>query len=135
MGRRVGQRIDDLQLLDDRARPSVGDDERQGVLMLRADVDEVDVQPVDLGDELRQGVQPGFDLAPVVFRRPVSGEFLHRRQLHALRAITDEFPLWPFCRFDTAAQVDKLLFRHIHAERANTNRVASCRFNNVSHCF
>ena len=31
--------------------------QRQRVLVLRADVDEVDVQPVDLGDEVRQGVQ------------------------------------------------------------------------------
>ena len=51
--RRIGQPIDDLQLLDDRAGPSVVDDERQGVLVLRANVDEVDVEPVDLGDELR----------------------------------------------------------------------------------
>ena len=63
---RIGQRLDDLQLLDDRAGPAVGDDHRQGVLMLRADVDEVDVQPVDLGDELRQGVQPR--LAPCASR-------------------------------------------------------------------
>ena len=33
------------------------DDERQRVLVLRANVDEVDVEPVDLGDELRQRVQ------------------------------------------------------------------------------
>ena len=51
----IGQRLDDLQLLDDRARPAVRDDERQRVLVLRADVDEVDVEPVDLGDELRAG--------------------------------------------------------------------------------
>ena len=52
MRRGIGQRIDDLQLLDDRAGPPVRDDDRQRVLVLRADVDEVDVEPVDLGDEL-----------------------------------------------------------------------------------
>ena len=51
--RGIRQSIDDLQLLDDRARPAVIDDERQRVFVLRTDVDEVDVQPVDLGDELR----------------------------------------------------------------------------------
>jgi hypothetical protein len=51
--RGVGQSIDDLELLDDRARPAVIDDERQRVLVLRPNVDEVDVQAVDLGDELR----------------------------------------------------------------------------------
>ena len=61
------------------------DDERQRVLVLRAHVDEVDVQPVDLGDELRQGVEPRLALAPVVVRRPVARERLRRRELHALR--------------------------------------------------
>ena len=55
MRRGIGQRIDDLQLLDDRAGPSVRDDERQRIRMFRTNVNEVNVQPVDLGDELRQG--------------------------------------------------------------------------------
>ena len=46
--------------------------ERQRVLVLRANVDEVDVQPVDLGDELREGVQARLARAPVVFRHPVA---------------------------------------------------------------
>ena len=53
MCRGVGERLDDLQLLDDRARPPVGDDQRQRILVLRANMDEVDVQSIDLGDELR----------------------------------------------------------------------------------
>ena len=64
--RRIGQRIDDLHLLDDRAGPAVRDDHRQRILVLRTDVDEMDVEPVDLGDELRQGVQPR--LAPCASR-------------------------------------------------------------------
>jgi hypothetical protein len=55
---RVGERPDELQLLDDRAGPAVGDDDREGVGMLGADVEEVDVQPVELGQEARQAVQP-----------------------------------------------------------------------------
>ena len=46
MRRRIGQWIDDLQLLDDRARPSVRDDERQGIFMLGANVDEMNVQAI-----------------------------------------------------------------------------------------
>ena len=49
MGGRIGQRVDDLQLLDDRAGPAVRDDDRQRVVMSRADVDEMNVEPVDLG--------------------------------------------------------------------------------------
>src|SRR5215472_10626428 len=54
--RGVGQRTDDLQLLDNRAGPAVRDDERQRFLMLRTNVNEVNVESIDLGDEMRQGV-------------------------------------------------------------------------------
>ena len=33
------------------------DDERQRIFMFRTNVNEMNVQPVDLGDEIRQGVQ------------------------------------------------------------------------------
>ena len=52
---RIGQRLDDLQLLDDRAGPAMRDDHRQRILMLRADVNEMNVEPVDLGDEVAAG--------------------------------------------------------------------------------
>ena len=80
----IGQRFDDLQLLDDRARPAMRDDERQCVLMLRANVNEMNIKAVDLGDELREGVEPSFHLAPVVFRRPIARELFCRRKLNAL---------------------------------------------------
>ena len=44
VGRRVGERADDVQQLDDRAGPAVDEDQRQRVLVRRADVDEVDVE-------------------------------------------------------------------------------------------
>jgi hypothetical protein len=74
VGGGVGQGLDDFQLLDDRAGPSVADDERQRILMLRTYVEEVDVQTVDLGDELREGVESRLALAPVVLGRPVARE-------------------------------------------------------------
>ena len=84
MCRRVGERADDVQHLDDRARPAVRDDERHCVLVRRLDVDEVDVETVDLGDELRQRVQPRLEPPEVVLGAPVAHELLHRRELHAL---------------------------------------------------
>jgi hypothetical protein len=82
--RRVAERADDVQHLDDRARPAVGDHERQRVLVRRLDVDEVDVEAVDLRDELRQGVQPRLDSPEVVLGAPVANELLPRRELNAL---------------------------------------------------
>ena len=55
MRRGIGQRIDDLQLLDDRAGPSVRDDERQRIFVFRTNVNEMNVQPIDLGDEVAAG--------------------------------------------------------------------------------
>ena len=93
MRRRIGQRLDDLHLLDDRAGPAVRDDHRQRIFMLRANVNEMNVEPVDLGDELRQGVELRLALAPVVIGRPIARELLHRRELHALRFIRRPFPV------------------------------------------
>jgi hypothetical protein len=119
MSRGIRQRLDDLQLLDDRAGPSVRNDERHRLVMLGSGVNEVNVQPIDLGDELRKGVQSGLYLAPVVFGRPISRERLRRRQLHALRCIRDRFPFGPLGRLDAPAQVRELRFRNVHLERTN----------------
>ena len=123
MGGRIGQRLDDLQLLDDRAGPAVRDDERQRILMLRTNVDEMDVEPVDLGDEVRQGVQPRLDLAPVVLGRPIARELLNRRELHALRVIRDGFPLGPSRRRDAPAQFVDVRLRKVDGDGAD--RVAA----------
>jgi len=87
MCRGIGQWIDNLELLDDRPGPSMGDDERQCVFMFRTNVNEMNVDPVDLGDEVRQGFQLRLALAPIVLCRPIPREFLNRRQLHALGLI------------------------------------------------
>jgi hypothetical protein len=84
MRRGVGKWIDNLQLFDDRAGPSVRDDERQRIFMLRTNVNEMNIQPVDFGDELRQGVQSCLALAPIVFRTAITRERLSRPELHAL---------------------------------------------------
>ena len=116
---RVGERADDLEQLDDRARPAVRHDQRQRVLVPRLHVDEVDVHPVDLGLELRQRVQPRLAPAPVVLGRPVAGERLDRRQLHALRAICDELLGRPAHRGDAAAQVLQGLVGNVNVEWAS----------------
>ena len=76
----IGERADDLQLLNERAWPAVRNDDRKGVRMFRTHVNEVDVEPVDLGDELRQGIEPRLDVPPIVLSRPVPRELLNRRE-------------------------------------------------------
>ena len=50
---RVAKRPDHVEELDHRAGPAVAEDQREGVRLGRADVQEVDVLAVDLGGELR----------------------------------------------------------------------------------
>jgi hypothetical protein len=80
----IGQGINDLHLLDHGAWPAMCHDHRQRVRMRGADVNEMNVEAVDLGDELRQGVEARFDLAPVVIGLPVTDEVLQHRQRHTL---------------------------------------------------
>src|SRR5215469_18142277 len=115
---RVGQGTDDLEHLDDRTGPAVRDDQWQRVLVARLDVDEVDIEPVELGDELRQRVQLRLAPAPVVAGAPVGNQGLDRRQLHALRPICDEFPAGPARGRDALLKVSQVLIRHMYLEWA-----------------
>ena len=115
----IDQRIDDLQLMDDRAGPAVRNDDRQCVRVLRADVDEMNVQSIDPGDELRQGVQPRLHLAPVVLRRPVARDVLHQRERDALRIVRDGLFLGPLRGGNAPAEVLKLGLGHVDGEGAD----------------
>ena len=55
----------------------------------------MNVEPVDLGDELRQGVQFCLDFAPVILCRPIARQRLNRRELYALGCIWNRFSLRP----------------------------------------
>jgi hypothetical protein len=50
VGRWIGERIENLELLDDRAAPPVGNDDRQRVFILRTNMDEMNIESLDLGD-------------------------------------------------------------------------------------
>jgi len=117
--RGIGQSTDDLQLLDDRAGPSVIDDQRQRVVVLGADVNEVNVEPVNLGHEVREGVQCRLALVPVVLGRPIAREFLNHCERHALRLIRDRLFLGPTHRRDALAEVVHSLVGNVNAERAD----------------
>src|SRR3989442_5748662 len=83
------------------------DDERQRILVRRLDVDEVDVEPVDLRDELRQRVQPRLEPPKVVLAAPVAHELLNGRELHALCLVCDGLPFGPARRLNAPAKVDE----------------------------
>src|SRR5215204_2982617 len=93
------------------------DDERQSVFVFGTHVNKVNVQPVDLGDELRQRIEFCLALPPLVIGCPVLGEFLNRRELHALRFICNCFPIGPQGRRDAAAELDDCMVRNVDVER------------------
>src|SRR5215475_5072819 len=79
----------------------------------------MDLDPVDLGRELRQRVQSRGAPAPVVVGRPVAGELPQRRQLHTLGPILDQLPGGPAGRGDTLLKVVQCLLRDVDAEGAD----------------
>ena len=125
VGGGISERLDDLQLLDDRAGPPMRHDQRQRVLMLGSDVDEVDVEPVDLRHEVRQDVQPRLALAPVVVGPPVARELLDHREPHTLRIVADRLSLGPPGRVYAPAQLDELGLRETDLKRTNSGVLAA----------
>src|SRR5262245_59970185 len=83
----IGQRINDLQLLDDRTRPAMCDQKRQGGFMLGATMNAVNVEPVNLGLEIGNGIQPRFNLPPVIWGAPMLQDLLDGLQGNALRKV------------------------------------------------
>ena len=102
----------------------MGDDEWHRILFLRPNVNEMNVQPIDLGDEIRNGVYSCLDLAPVVVRGPIPREFLRRGKPDALRFITHRFSFGPLRRLDASAQIGKIGFRKTHMKRTNVGTTA-----------
>jgi hypothetical protein len=92
MCRGISERIDNLELLDDRAGPAVRNDERQSIFMFGTNVNEMNVESIDLSDELRPSVQFRLAFAPILICRPIAREFLNHRERHALRIIRHRFP-------------------------------------------
>ncbi len=72
--RRVGERADHVEELHDRARPAVQEQQRGGVRLGGAQVQELHAGSVDRGDELGEGVERRLVSPPVVLGSPVGGE-------------------------------------------------------------
>jgi hypothetical protein len=102
----------------------MGNDNWQCILMLRTNVDEMNIDAIDVGNKLGQGVQFCFHLAPVIVGLPIVRQLLHRRELHALCSIIHEFFFRPLGILDPAPQIDKFLLRYVHFKRTNGVRIS-----------
>ena len=104
-------------------------------------MDEVDVEPIDLGDEVRQRLQLRLALAPIVFRSPVLDEFLHRARVARLvlglpprgrpdpprSCVGHQFALGPARGGDAPAKFGDLLLREADGEGADGASPAAAR--------
>ncbi len=120
MSRRIGQRRDDFQLLDDGARPAMGDNQRQCVRVTRADMDEVNVHAVDGGDELRQVHSASLRSCASRSRCPNSAPApAALRAARLVRLIVDRLFVGPTGHRDAPAEIGEVFIRDVDPERTD----------------
>src|SRR5271169_4160633 len=117
VGRGIGKRLDHLVKLHDGTWPAMGDHQRERVLMRRLLVDEMDVQPVDLGDELIKAVERGLTRPPVVCVGPVVGQVAGVIQGNALAPVVHAFGFRPPGSRQTRLQISKNVVGNLDAKR------------------
>ncbi len=97
----------------------MGEEERQRVVVRRANVLEVDVDPVDLGDELIEPVEQRLAGPPVVLLRPVGRDVPHVLEGDSLRPVVDDLRVAPPGVAQAGVQVVEVAVRDRHRERAD----------------
>src|SRR6266404_3551321 len=116
MGRRVHQRLDDLQKLEDRSRPAMGEYNWQGALVLRSDVNEVNSETVNLRAKLWQPIQRALNTTPVVAGAPVFSERLRFVQRRSLRPIGYRFLVRPAGVGKSVLEIVECCLRYMNLE-------------------
>ena len=116
---RVRERADGLEQLDHRAGPAVGDDQRQRVLVGGLHVDEVDVDPVDLGPELRQRVEPRLAAAASRTRSPSTGRAPGSSRAARPASDPGRAPCWAGGSRRGGGELFQRLLRNLDVEGAN----------------
>src|SRR5690554_2008648 len=97
----------------------MGHNQRHGVRMLGANMRKLNVEPVDFGDKLGNGVQLRLGLAPVIFGRPMADQRLKPRELNALTLVIDGFLLRPSRSGEASTQINDLRLGDADLERAD----------------
>lgn len=95
------------------------DQERQRLRPAAADVNEVDVQAADRGEELRQLVEPALVRPPVEACAPVLDQLLEVLELGPLVPAAARRGVRPPGAGEALAKIDQHLFWDVDAERAD----------------
>ena len=89
------------------------DDQRHRFRMQRTDVQEMNVEPVDFGGELRKAIEPRLARTPIVLFRPIAADVLDPFQRRALAPVLDQFGFRPA----RVAQPRFEIVKHVVADR------------------
>src|SRR5258708_19698935 len=90
--------------------------DRQGILVLRSDVNEVDPETVNLRAKLRQPIQSARNTTPIVARAPVLNEALCFGQRYPLGPIRYWFLVRPPTVGKSLFHIDQPRLWHIHLQ-------------------
>ena len=118
----MGQRLDDVEELDDRSGPAMADDQRHGRRPAALFVNEVQVDAVYGGGELGEAVDRRFMLAPIELIQPVRAELLHVIEIGAVRPPAIAWHLVPGIVRHPRADAIEGLVGDVDAERMDVRQ-------------
>ena len=128
---RVGQMRDQLLEFQEGARPPVHQQQGLRVRPRALCVDEMNVdRPVgaaDLRGEVRQAIEPGLGLRPVVFRRPIGDQAAKPVRVRAKRPAAAFGLVVPVVRADTLFHPVQLVLRNVDLERRSHSALSPMR--------
>ena len=91
--------------------------------MLRALVNEVNIQTIDFSDELIEAIESGLPRPPVIPIGPVTGKVAGVVQWDALGPVLDTFALRPPGPGQPLAQISEVAVWDCDAERSDSRRI------------
>ena len=98
-------------------------------------MEEVNVQPVDLSDELPKAIEPRLAGPPIIAMPPVFHEALQGGQRHALRPVVNRLLLGPARGIQPAVEVVNVRLRDGDGEGADLRHVVKlAQVTRSSHC-
>ncbi len=100
----------------------MGEDDRQRVLVLRAHMDKVNPDPIDLRAILRKTVDLLLSSTPVVLGTPIFDQCAHLLQWYTLGPIRNGLTVGPARHFEATFEIVKSALRNVDGERGDGGR-------------
>lgn len=113
-----GERADHVHKFQHRTGPAMREQQRPCGRIGRADMDEMDIHPVQFDQEIGQCVQRGFAASPVIFGRPISSQFFHIGQWYALVPILHRFLFRKTGERELGFEAGQMAFGNLYGEGA-----------------